>query len=183
MRSRFRFLAAAVALAALVPSMGHAEASRFTAPYQGSHQGGDSFNNMSADPATGAVQILRVQFGAPNGSLGCNASGGFVELEQVVSHDEPISEVTASYTDALVGAFGFIKLAVRKDGEPIQASVARGPIQGAGIIKVSLTDLEGNPTSVAGPLTLWFGVEVSGACPPSPPFEFARATFTTLAVE
>ena len=179
--SRIIGLAALAALA--IPSGSHAaDATTYSRPWPKSHTSGDSGNRMSVDNTTGKAQIIRGQVGTPGGALGCAAQGGMIEFEQTVTHDGPISKLSASYTDAIVGPFGFVKISVRKDGVPEQMTVVRGPLQGAGTIEVALADKQGNPITLEGPLDIWFGVEVSGACLPSPPVEIADATFTSLAV-
>ena len=166
-------LAAVGALA--VPTVGHADAATFNAPWPAHHTGGDSGNQTSGNDATGEGQIVRLQAGAPNGSLGCNAAGGYYEFEQPISA-EGVETITLSYSDALVGPFGFLKASVRQDGAGLEATVIRGPLNGAGTIVVELDD------AVSGPIEVWFGAEVSGACLPSPPFEIAKATFTSLSI-
>lgn len=176
-----KFMATAAMLALLVPGIGQADTKSYPAPYQGLHQGGDSVNYMSGSKDTGDLRILRLAAGTPSGSLGCLGQGGFLELEQRVgSAGESISAIEADYIDAAIGAFGFAKIAVRKDGEPMEALVVRGPITGSGTLSLTLTDQAGTPTPVEGPLDIWFGVEVSSSCPPSPPLEIAKATFTQL---
>lgn len=180
---RSKLILASIALAAIaVPSTGHAEAQTFTAPWPKLHQGGDSGNRMTADANTGKAQILRTQAGAPNGSLGCNAAGGYIEFELPITSTDPISKVTVSYRDAIVGPFGFVKAAIRKNNAGVQATVTRGPLQGDGTLVIDVTAPDGSPSTVSGPVDLWFGVEVSGACLPSPPFEIADATFTSVTV-
>ncbi|MFP5224467.1 MAG: hypothetical protein ACLGH3_02740 [Actinomycetota bacterium] len=176
-----KFMAAAAMLALLVPGIGQAETLTYSAPYDGIHQGGDAVNYISGSKDTGSLQIVRIAAGSPSGSLGCVGRGGYIELEQTVGGaGDAIATIEADYSDALVGPFGFVKVAVRKDGKPLQALVVRGPIYEAGTLSLTLTDLAGNPSPVEGPLEIWFGVEVSSSCPPSPPIEIARATFTEL---
>jgi hypothetical protein len=176
-----KFMAAAAMLALLVPGIGQADTLTYAAPYEGIHQGGDNVNYISGDKDSGALQIVRLAAGSLSGSLGCVGRGGYIELEQTVASDgQTVTAVEADYTDALIGPFAFAKIAVRKDGEPLEALVVRGPIYEAGTLSLTLTDLDGNPAPVAGPLDIWFGLEVSSSCPPSPPLEIARATFTEL---
>jgi len=170
-------------IALAVPSAGQAADTTYTPRWPSVHQGGDQYNNMSKNQDTGEARIGRLNIGLPSGGLGCLGKGGFIEFEQsTLSHADPISTVTLSYKDAALTAFSFIKLSVRQNGEGLQASVVRGPLQGDGTVEIALTDVNGAPISVAGPLDIWFGLEVSSACPPTPPLELAQATFTALKV-
>lgn len=181
--TRTKLILAAAALGSLaIPSTSHA-ATSYSAPWARSHTSGDSGNRMTVDNNTGHAQILRGQIGTPGGALGCAANGGMIEFEQTVASTDPISKVTVAYSDALVGPFGFVKASVRKDGAGVQATVIRGPLAQTGTIEVALVNNDGSPKTVDGPIDIWFGVEVSGACLPSPPVEIAEATFTSLTVE
>jgi hypothetical protein len=182
--NRTKLIIAAAAISALaIPTTSQAAPTSFSAPWPRSHTSGDSGNRMTVDNNTGRAQILRGQVGTPGSALGCAAQGGMIEFEQTVTHSEPISKVTVTYTDALVGPFGFVKAAVRQNGTGVQASVVRGPLTGDGTLEVLLVNNDGSPRTVTGPVDVWFGVEVSGACLPSPPVEIADATFTSLSVE
>lgn len=170
-------------IALAVPTAGQAADTTYTPRWPGVHQGGDNYNNISKNQDTGEARIGRLNIGLPSGGLGCLGKGGFVEFEQsTLSHADPISSVTLSYKDAALTAFSFIKLSVRKGGEGLQASVIRGPLQGEGTVTIDLENVDGDPISVEGPLDIWFGLEVSSACPPTPPLELAQATFTSLKV-
>lgn len=170
---RFVLLLAVLALAA--PALSRADGGTYTAPYAMGPQGGDQFNRIEADPATGEMSILRYSVNAPfSGGLGCGGQGGFVFF--AVSHDatDPVTSVTVSYTDALVGPYAFVNVGVRQGDGFLDGEVQRGIITEAGSVTVDL------PQPAIGALTVWFGLQVSSACPPAPPVEGAMLTFTSV---
>jgi hypothetical protein len=145
--------------AAVVPAPSSAAVS-YPPPYAAGPQGGDQFNVISADAATGDMTVLRVNPAGVSGGLGCGGSGGFANFE-VVHTDEttPVKSVTVAYDNAIIDAYSWINVGVRKGSSYVGSRVERGILTGTGTVTVTL----GAP--VQAPVTIWFGIQVASACP------------------
>lgn len=165
--------AALAALALLVPAAGHA-ATTYGPPYALGPQGGDPppTNHYFVDPATGEMTILRTQVAGVSGNLGCGGRGPFAYFK--VAHEAAgVTQVAAAFTDALIDPYTFVSVAVRQGSSFLNSNAARGPIVGAGTLTVEL------PSPSTAPIEVWFGIEVSSACPN---VDGGTATFSSLTI-
>ena len=125
------------------------------------------------DESTGEVVVIRHQLAGVTGGLGCGGSGGFAFLQVKHRASQPVKHVTVTYDQALVDPYTFLKVSVRKGGSYLATTNVRGPVLGHGTYRVTLRQ------AAQGTLTLWFGIEVSSACPN---IDGGRAIFTGVAV-
>ncbi|MGH2829168.1 MAG: hypothetical protein ACRDJM_01660 [Actinomycetota bacterium] len=170
-----RRIVASLALCAftIVPSTGRASTVTYGPPYQIASQGGDEFNIIEADPATGEMTVLRVYpFGINNG-LGCSGEGGFANFQVVHAAATPVKVVTVTYDGSLIDPYSWINVGVRQGGGFITSVAVRGPIAGTGDVALTM------PPGVVGPVSIWFGIQVSSACPN---VDGGHAVFTSVGV-
>jgi hypothetical protein len=157
--NRNRLLGVA-ALAAAVALMAPANAgTTYSAPYETGPQGGDSSNHIQVDPATGRITVLRANL--TPGAVACGGSGpsSYLRIHAV----GPASTVTASYTEAAIDPYTWVKVLVKDAAANFLAPAAidRGPIVGDGSLTVALS-----PAIAEGvPFTVDFGLEAASACP------------------
>jgi hypothetical protein len=131
----------------------------YSAPYETGPQGSTKDNHVEIDPATGRVTVLRTNL-AP-GAVDCGGSGPFSYLR--IHAVGPASRVTASYTEAVIDPYTWIKVLVKDEAANFLAPAAidRGPIVGDGSVTATLS-----PAVAEGvPFTVDFGLETASACP------------------
>lgn len=163
-----------LALAALaVPSAANASTTTYHAPYQQGPAGGDTYNTIMADPATGDMTVIRLNPAGISGGLGCAGSGGFTNFEVTHTATTAVTSVVVSYTQAIVDPYSWIDVAVRQDDQFLGARVERGILAGDGSVTLTL------PSPATGTITVRFGLQVSSACPN---IDGAHATFTSVAI-
>lgn len=178
-----RFLLAALAVAAFIPAGARAATTTYTAPYAAGPRGGDAFNLIQADAASGRAAVLRLQPPIPGGGLGCGGRGGFATFE-VRGITQPISRVTLSVDEAAWNPFTWVTLSVvATDGADAPRFVGtqkvRGP--GAGSSTVELAIEPGEQVAVGVAQSVRFGIEVSSSCVPA--IDGGAARFPSVSVE
>lgn len=161
-------------LALLAPGIGHADTTWYhPGDYALGPQGGDDNNTFMVDESTGEVFVLRHQLAGITGGLGCGGSGGFAFLQVKHKANTPVKFVTVTYDEATVDPYTFVKASVRKGGSYLATTNVRGPVLGTGTFRVTLRK------PATGTLTVWFGIEVTSACPN---VDGGRAIFTGVGV-
>lgn len=165
-----RFVVMAALAALVVPTGAHASVS-YSAPFLAGPQGGDQYNTVMADPATGDMTVLRVNPAGLSGGLGCGGQGGYANF--IVNHDaaEPVTKVSVAYSDALVDPYSWIVVNVRQGDLYLYSEVRQGIQLQEGTLTVTL------PEAATGSLTVWFGLQVASACPN---VDGATATFDSV---
>lgn len=178
-----RFLVAALAVAALVPVGAHASTTAYGAPYAAGPRGGDQFNLVQADAATGRLAVLRVQPPIPTGGLGCGGKGGFATFE-VRDIQQPITKVTLAVDEAAWNPFAWVTLSViaTDDGGVVHylgTQKVRGPGAGPSTIELPITPEEQVPAGTTQ--SVRFGMEVASSCIPA--VDGGSARFSVVTVE
>lgn len=170
---RLAVLAALLALAA--PSTAHATDTSYGAPFAAGPKGGDPFNIVHADAASGEMFVVRANPVPTNGGLGCGGSGGFANF--AVSHSAltPLQSVTVEYEDAVIDPYTWINVGVRQGADYLDSVVVQGIVAGSGDVIVDVSDL-----AATGEVTVWFGLQVASACPnvDGGAIRFISVTFT-----
>jgi hypothetical protein len=151
------------ALVAGVPSA-HARTAAsktYGPPYTEGPSGGDNWNFIQADAASGRVTVFR--FYPQPGSIGCGGAGGFASLQVAHRVQGSIGKVTIEYADSGWDAYSFASVLVRTaSGRWLGAKKVRGPALDAGTIEVPIVG--GRPRSGTR-ITIRFGLELASACP------------------
>lgn len=164
-----KFLLAALATVALVPAGAHAETSTtYSAPYSAGPRGGDTYNYVSADAATGRVTVFRLQPPIPNGGLGCAGKAGYASLE-VQNITSPISSVDLAVDEAVWNSFAWVTLSVLRTSGPNAGDyVGTTKVRGPGIPSVVTLEIpEADRVAPGTSQTVRFGFEVSSSCVPA----------------
>lgn len=171
MLRRFILLAALLSLA--VPTSGHAAGTKFSPPYKAGPSGGDTYNYISSDPASGDMTVVRYYPIPTSTGLGCGGNAGFANFEVSATAETPVSKVTLEYADAIIDPYTWVSVTVRSGDTFVRTSPApqRGPVLGSGTIERTFD------APVTGDLTIWFGIQVGAACPN---FDGGTATFTSV---
>jgi hypothetical protein len=156
-----RLLLIIAALSLVVPVNGHAAPKTFQPPYVAGAQGGDTYNNISADASNGQMRIIRYYPIPTSAGLGCDGKAGFANFEVSYDAETPVKTVTIAYDSAIVDPYTWVNVGVRQGETYIRSTPAplRGPLLGSGTITQTLD------TPTAGPLTVWFGMQLASACP------------------
>lgn len=153
----------AASLFAVSPSA-HARrsaAKTYGPPYAAGPSGGDEWNYISADAATGRISVFR--FYPQPGSIGCGGEGGFAYLQVVHRVQGSLGKVTLEYADSAWDGYSFVSVLVRTtSGRWLGARKIRGPGADEGTIEVPIVG--GRPKSGTRVL-IRFGLELSSACP------------------
>jgi hypothetical protein len=173
-----RFLLVVAMLSLAVPSGAHAASTTFLPPYQAGPQGGDTYNYINADTSNGQMVLARYYPTPTTTGLGCDGHAGFANF--AVTYDAgatPVSKIAIAYSNALVDPYTFINVTAISGDHFVhltrggEGAPLRGPVVGSGTDELTLDP----PT--AGPLTVWFGLQISAACPN---FDAALATFGSV---
>jgi hypothetical protein len=138
-----------------------ASAKRYAPPYKIGPSGGDSFNVVRNDPATGRIAVVRA-YPVP-AVLFCGGASAY--QQQRVKHKvtSAVHKVTLAYDQAATDGYTFLSLLVRDDkGRFLGSSRVRGPLVGAGSISASI---KGKAPKRGRTLVIDFGLSVSSACP------------------
>lgn len=154
-----RVLFVAILAIAVMPVPGHALAQTYGRPFAAGPQGGDQFNLIQADAATGDMTVLRVNPAGISGGLGCGGSGGFANFEVTVPSPSVIAEIAVLYDSALVDPYTWINVGVRRGSNFVASRVQRGILVGGGTVVVR------PEVPVQAPVTVRFGIQVASACP------------------
>ena len=151
----------ALVLAQAAPGLAGGKAMTHEPPYEAGPQGGDSWNYIYSDPSTGRIGILR---GYPiYNPISCTDSkGGYVSLRVKHHVTGPIKSVEVRYEDAAVDPYAFLTASVRQGSRYLGALEVRGPISGAGELKVPLSLGKAKRGST---IIVDFGAETSSGCP------------------
>jgi len=168
---RASVLIAVVAL--LVPSGASAATTTYGRPFANGPSGGDEFNTIERDGATGEMSIVRLYPTPVGGALGCGGSGGWATFEIAHTAVSTIESVAVAYTGALVDPYSFVTVAVYQDGAFVDSKVVRGPVLGDGTVELEPR------TAASGDVTIWFGLQMSSACPN---IGMAEAVFESVTV-
>jgi len=149
------------ALSLVVPASGHAAQKTIQPPYAAGDQGGDTYNNISADKATGDMRIVRYYPIPTSTGLGCDGKAGFANFQVTYVAETPVKTVTVAYDNAVVDPYTWVNVGVRQGETFIRSTPAplRGPLLGSGTITQTLE------VPTAGSLTVWFGMQLASACP------------------
>lgn len=177
-----KFLLAALAVVALVPSGAHAATMEYSAPYLTGPKGGDQYNYVSAEATTGRMSVFRLQPPIPNGGLGCAGRAGYATLE-VRNITDPISSVTLAVDEAVWNSFAWVTLSILRTSGPnagdfINTTKVRGP---ATISTVTLDIDEADRVGAGVSQTVRFGLEVSSSCTPA--IDGGTALFSSVSVQ
>lgn len=157
----------------LVPSVSQAATTTYERPFANGPSGGDSFNTIERDGSTGEMSIFRFNPTPVNGGLGCGGSGGWARFEIAHTAASNITAVAVDYSMALIDPYSFIVVSVYQDGAFVDTKVVRGPILGDGTVLLEPR------TAASGDVSIWFGLEMSSACPN---IGFAQAVFESVTV-
>ncbi|GAC1418249.1 MAG: hypothetical protein NVSMB57_12980 [Actinomycetota bacterium] len=169
-----RILVCGALAATMVPGGASAATTSLAPPYKAGPQGGDANNYFSSDPSTGDMTVVRLAFQGPSGGLGCGGSAGFSNFAVDTTAPEALKTVTVHYKMAVTDPYTWINVGVLQDGHYVNSEVRRGILAAEdGAVTV---DVKG---AHAGPLTIWFGLQVSSACPNA---DGGRATFSSVAL-
>lgn len=160
MMKRFAVLLALGAM--LLPFGAQAHSTTVTPPWSAGPTGGDQYNQVRSDPATGDMTVLRAQPAGISGGLGCGGSGGYASFSYDYTSVLDVKSITATYREGLVDPYTWLNLTVLKDGRPIVTEVLRGPLVGNGSITLNVPERH---QPLSGAMTIWFGIQVSSACP------------------
>lgn len=160
-------------LALLVPSAARASTTSYGPPYGNGPSGGDEYNDIERNGTTGEMSILRYNPVPANAGLGCGGSGGWANFEIPHTASSPITKVTVDFRDAIVDPYSFMSLSVYQNGSYVDTEIVRGPVLGNGAIVLEPR------TAATGDVVIWFGLQVSSACPN---LDIARAVFTGVTV-
>ena len=159
--------------ALLVPAGAHASTTTYGPAYGLGPAGGDEFNLVERDAATGEMSIIRYNPVPANGGLGCGGSGGWATFTVAHTVGTAVDSVVVSYTSALVDPYSFMSVSMYQNGAFIDTQVVRGPTLGEGTITLDPR------TAASGDVTIMFGLQVASACPN---VDIARATFSRVDV-
>lgn len=168
---RVSILVAVVAL--LVPSLSQAATTTYERPFANGPSGGDSFNTVERDGSTGEMSIVRFNPTPVNGGLGCGGSGGWARFEIAHTAATAVKAVSVNYSMAVIDPYSFIVVSIYKDGAFVDTEVVRGPILGDGTVVLEPR------TAATGAMSIWFGLEMSSACPN---IGFAQTVFESVTV-
>lgn len=163
-RQRSALLALVLALTLVLPAAGVADehGTTYSAPYELGPQGGDMWNYIDADEEEGRIFVGRAY--PLYNPLSCAPGGGYAKFEIVHElGDEPLTEVSATFSEAVVDSYAFVTLAVRTaDGEWIASTRERGPL----LLDGSLTaEPFAQPHEDDDHVVVQFGIEIASACP------------------
>ena len=143
------------------PGASGAAAKRYAPPYAMGPSGGDSWNVVHNDPATGRIVVGRA-YPIP-AVLNCGGQSAY--QQQRVKHRVagPVSKVTVSYSDAATDGYTFLNVHVRDPkGRFIGSVQRRGPLLNSGAVTAAVN---GRTLKKGTMLTIDFGLTVSSACP------------------
>jgi hypothetical protein len=159
-------LVAALALGLVGVPAGAENGATYSPPFEDGPAGGGtgSYSDRGDD---GRIVIGRV-YPVP-GPIQCPGGGAFAKYEVGHTLTGPISTVTATFTEAAVDQFVFVKLSVRdEEGEWLDTVELRGPLLLEGDITLELDDalFAGEDGYEPGDvLTVQFGLQMASACP------------------
>lgn len=178
-----RFLLAALAVTALVPTGAHAASTTYAAPFVAGPRGGDAFNFISADTASGRASVFRLQPPIPGGSLGCAGKGGFATFE-VRGITDPVASVRLDVDEAFWNPFTWVTLSVVAETGPLTPYfLGTEKVRGPGAASASIT-LDIDPVEQVAPgvsQTIRFGLEVASSCTPA--IDGGTVRFAAVSVE
>ena len=133
----------------------------FTPPYSAGPHGGDQYNLISLDPASGRVSAARA-YPYP-GAFNCAGAGGYAYLRLRPVVTGPVSAVTVDVSQAATDAYTWISLLVRdRAGRWLGGAKLRGPVIGSARLR---TPLAWTPDLVGHPILVDIGLELASACP------------------
>lgn len=161
-------------LALLVPTGARASTTTYGPPYTNGPSGGDTYNRVERNGATGEMSILRYNPVPANGSLGCAGNGGWATFTIPHTAASTISKVTLDFSGAIVDPYSFMSLSVYHGDHFVDTHVERGPILGDGAIVLEPR------TAASGDVTLIFGLQAGSSCPN---IQLARAIFESVTIE
>ena len=146
-------------------------AKTYKPPFKLGSSGGDRYNYISANP-DGTVRAFRAYPLPPEG-VRCSGSAGWANLK--VLHTTKLARsLRVSYTDALVDPYTFVSVTAKTSNRYIGSKKLRGPLTGAGTVKVPLTWPKGD---VKRTVKVEFGLELTSACPA---VDGAQVKFTSV---
>jgi hypothetical protein len=154
-------LAAAAALASVVPATAAPSGKTFSAPFKVGTTGGDGFSYHSAS-SDGTVTVGRV-YPIP-GAINCTKGGPWAMLYVDYKAAKPVHKVVVSYSSGAVDNFTFALVSLRdvSHNRWYGTKSVRGFIAGSGTITLK-------PDQGQGPfprtLRVQFGLQQSSACP------------------
>lgn len=144
-------------------------------PFTAGPSGGDSFSYRNANAEDGRIIVGRAY--PVYNPIQCGPGGGWARLQVTHTVTEPISGVSATFTDALVDPYTFVTVAVRDaDGDWLASARQRGPITDGGTISAALSAKSPKAGEV---VTIQFGLDMASACPH---VNGGTARFTTITV-
>jgi hypothetical protein len=155
----------AVLAATLVPPAAQGAAKKaatYEPPYKAGPSGGDEFNHVEADPASGNMAVLRFFPGIPP-VVGCTPepAAGWAMFRVKHKVKQPVSKVTLDYTAAL-DAYSWITVGARDaKGEWLGVRKRQGPSAEEGTLTAKLFD-KPKPGET---ITIEFGLQLGDACP------------------
>jgi len=131
-------------------------------PYKAGPSGGDEFNHVEADPASGNMAVLRFFPGIPP-VVGCapEPAAGWSMFQVKHKVKQPVSKVTLAYTAAL-DAYSWITVGARDSkGEWFGVKKRQGPLAEEGQLTATLFDKPRRGETI----TIEFGLQLGDACP------------------
>jgi hypothetical protein len=179
---------AAALLAGAVLAASAQAATRHGPPYTPGPKGGDQFTSVSADPATGTIQIAQVD-GRQAAAVNCVGEGPWATLETSQPVTDAVSLVRVAYQDAIWSDTVVMNIDVigSRSGALGHGSVL-GQRTGAG----GVADVHLFQAPVRGEtMTVRFGLQTHAGCLPgavvglngSRPGEFGRVTVPSVEME
>jgi hypothetical protein len=131
-------------------------------PYKAGPTGGDEFNHIEADPASGNMAVLRLFPGVPP-VVGCTPepAAGWAMFQVKHKVKQPVSKVTLAYTAAL-DPYSWVSVGARDSkGEWLGVRKRQGPHAGDGTLTAKLFDKPKRGETI----TIEFGLQLGDACP------------------
>jgi hypothetical protein len=167
MRSTTRVVMAIAVMSLLaLPGASAEEASAsYHPPFAEGTTGGDQWTRSYSDADSGRLFMGR---GNPIPGV-TNCVAGQAHIHWVVEHEvsAPISEVTASFSDALTDGYTWVTVSIKDaDGEWLGYATDRGPTLVSGEVSTVLFDnLPADLVPEAGDtVTIEFGLQLASAC-------------------
>jgi hypothetical protein len=176
MRAR-RLLLAVLGLALVVSTSpvqaGGAGGTTYKAPFTQGPSGPDpkvdQWNYLSADPATGTITVVR--YNPTPGAFNCAGNGGYDYLRVTHTVTDPVSTVTASYGQAALDGYTWVKANVSYVDSAgvtqwLGAAEQRGPLaaDGSAVPGTITVPLDFSPPAGTA-VTIDVGLQVASACP------------------
>jgi hypothetical protein len=167
-----------VAASLAVPATaGKGKAAVHQPPFKLGPSGGDEWNFIDADGASGRMGVFRLFPGVPP-VVGCTPepAAGWATFKVKHKVDRPTDTVTVAF-DAVMSTYSWVNVTVENQaGGFIGVGKLQGPHAGAGKVKVKLF----RRPDVGTEITVKFGLQLGDACPQ---VEGAGANFESVKID